>query len=76
MANEDPSGIPQQARQHRPVFIGVVLAVLIATAGFFFVLSMGTEKTDIERNEVVPDTSTAAPLTEPLDVAPSEAPAD
>lgn len=52
MANEDPSGIPEQVRQNRPFFAVFILAILIAIGTFLFVLSRDTERTDIERNIV------------------------
>ena len=50
MANEDPSGIPEQIRQNRPFFIVLILALLIAVGTFVVILFMDTESTDIERN--------------------------
>ena len=52
MANEDPSGIPEQIRQNRPFFLVVILAVLIAIGTFVFILFMDTGRTDIGRNPV------------------------
>lgn len=57
MANEDPSGIPEQIRQTRPFIAVLVLAILIAVGGFLFVLSMDTESKDIGRNVVPPKTT-------------------
>ncbi|WP_347266182.1 hypothetical protein [Paracoccus sp. (in: a-proteobacteria)] len=50
MANEDPATIHEQVRQNRPFFVVLGLAVVAAIAGFLVVLSLDTEKTDIERN--------------------------
>lgn len=74
MANEDPAEIPEQFRQNRPFFVVLGLAILIAVGAFLYVLSLGTESKDIERN--APPAATAPAASEPAPAAPvAEAPA-
>lgn len=63
MANEDPAGIPEQVRQNRPFFLVLGLAIVIAISTFLYVLSLNTEREDIERN--APPAATAPAATTP-----------
>ena len=63
MANEDPAGIPEQVRQNRPFFLVLGLAFVVSIGTFLYVLSLDTEKRDIERND--PPAATAPAETTP-----------
>lgn len=68
MANEDPSGIPEQIRQTRPFMIALAVAFVIAIGTFLYILSQDTEDNDLERNPP------PAELVTPGDAAPEAAP--
>lgn len=73
MANEDPSGIPEQVRRNRPFFMVVLAALLIAVAAFLYVLSLDTSDRDIERN--LPPAELTAPPAPAAPAADASAPA-
>lgn len=58
MANEEPGDIKEQARNHRPAIIAIVLAVLVVVLGWIW-LGGGDPESDVSRT--VPDNQPLTP---------------
>ncbi|MFB9222122.1 hypothetical protein [Paracoccus cavernae] len=73
MANEDPSGIPEQIRQTRPFMIALAIAFVVGIGTFLWILSQDVNENDLERTDppaalvtppaATPDAATTTPET-------------
>ncbi|MDN3712079.1 hypothetical protein QWZ10_10240 [Paracoccus cavernae] len=61
MANEDPSGIPEQIRQTRPFMIALAIAFVVGIGTFLWILSQDVNENDLERTDPPPRWSRRPP---------------